>query len=141
MPIVYATFEDMKARFSEADLIQLADVATIDAAQPYVEQKLSKAAAIVDGYVAAFYGDRTNLPVPPLLTECACDIAFFAMFRREATDKAKNDRDAAIVTLRDIAKGTIKIDGGDINAQPARPGAVLFQGNDRVFGRDKMDGF
>lgn len=141
MPIVYATFEDMKARFSEADLIQLADVAAIADAQPYVDQKLAKAGAIVDGYVSAFYGDRSNLPVPPLLTECACDIAYHAMFRREATEKATKDRDAAIATLRDVAKGTIKIDGGDINAQPARPGAVLFQGNDRVFGRGNMDGF
>lgn len=141
MPIVYATFEDMKARFSEADLIQLADVAAIGDAQPYVDQKLAKAGAIVDGYVSAFYGDRSNLPVPPLLVECACDIAFHAMFRREATEKATKDRDAAISTLRDVAKGTIKIDGGDINAQPSRPGAVLFQGNDRVFGRGNMDGF
>ena len=141
MPIVYATFEDMKARFSEADLMQLADVATIDAAESYVGQKLSKAAAIIDGYVSAFYGDRSNLPVPPLLAECACDLAYYAMFRREPTEKAKNDRDAAIATLRDIARGTIKIDGGDINAQPARPGAILIQGNKRLFGRDRMDGF
>ncbi|HEX7821047.1 MAG TPA: phage protein Gp36 family protein [Sphingobium sp.] len=141
MPIVYATFEDMRARFSDADLMQLADVAAIGDAQTYVDQKIAKAGAIIDGYVSAFYGDRSELPVPALLTECACDLAYYALFRREPTDKARDDRTAAIATLRDIAKGTIKIDGGVIDAQPARPGAVLVAGNERLFGRGSLDGF
>lgn len=141
MAIVYATFEDMRARFREADLVQTSDADDIAAAQPYIELKLAKAGTLIDGYVSAKYGNREGLPVPALLTELACDIAFFEMFRVEPTDKAKNARDAAIGTLRDIASGKVKIDDGVINAQPARPGAVLIGGSEKIFGRDSMKGY
>lgn len=141
MAIVYATFEDMKARFREADLVQTSDADDIADAQPYIELKLAKAGTLIDGYVSAKYGNRDGLPVPALLTELACDIAFFEMFRVEPTEKASKAKDAAVAVLRDIASGKMKIDEGVIDAQPARPGAVLISGPGRIFGRDGMGGY
>lgn len=139
MSIVYATLADMQASFEERDLVQLSDWAgagAIDADR--IERALKKAGNKIDGYVAAKYGDRTGLPVPPLLTELACDIAFYELHRSTPPDGVKDKHKAAIDTLRDIAAGKIKIDEGDITAVPARPGAIHIAGRKR-FTRDELD--
>jgi phage gp36-like protein len=139
MPIIYATLADMQATFEERDLVQLSDWAgagTIDQAR--IERALKKAGNKIDGYVAAKYGDRTALPVPPLLTELACDIAFYELHRSTPPDGVKDKHKAAIETLRDIAAGKVKIDEGVVDAQPARPGAIHFAGRKR-FSRDELD--
>ncbi len=141
MPIVYASFEDMKARFDARDIVQLADVEDIDDAQAYVEQRLVRAGTIIDGFVSARYGDRSALPVPPLLTEIACDIAFHNMFRAEPRDVVVANHKAAMAMLRDIADGRVKLDEGVVDAQPARPGAVLIEGRPPIFGRQNMSGY
>ena len=43
--------------------------------------------------------------------------------------------------LRDIAAGTVKLDDGNIESVPARPGAILIDGQDKIFGRDKLQGY
>lgn len=141
MPIVYASFADMQARFTASDLMQLADVTAIGDAQTLVEQKLAKAATIIDGYVAVKYGDRSGQPVPALLAEIACDIAFYELHRSMPPEKVKDQRDQAMKMLRDIAAGTLKIDEGVVDAIPARPGAVIHAGEDRIFGRTAMEGY
>lgn len=141
MPIVYASFADMKARFKESDLVQLADVALIAEAQTTVEQKLADAGTIIDGYVSAKYGDRSGLPVPALLNKIACDIAFYELHRSMPPEKVKDQRDQAMKMLSDIAKGTLKIDEGVVDAVPARPGAVIHAGEPKIFGRTNMEGY
>lgn len=138
MSIIYATLADMQATFEERDLVQLSDWAgagEIDGAR--IERALKKAGNKIDGYVAAKYGDRSGLPVPPLLTELACDIAFYELHRSTPPDGVKDKHKAAIDTLRDIQAGKVKLDEGDITAIPARPGAIHFEGT-RRFSRSDL---
>ncbi len=140
MPIVYATLADMQATFQASDLVQLSDWdGTGDLDQARIERAIAKAGTKIDGYVAAKYGDRTGLPVPPMLTELACDIAFYNLHRAGVPDEVKDRHKAAIDTLRDIATGKIKFDEGVVTAAPARPGAIHFKGRKR-FSRDELDG-
>jgi len=142
MTIVYATLADMQARFRADDLVQLSDwddTGALDAAR--IATAINKAGTIIDGYVAAKYGDRSDLPVPPLLTEIACDIAYRQLHRAGVPDEVMKRHDAAIAMLRDIATGKIRIDAGDIGAVPARPGAILRRGADRQFGRDQLGNY
>lgn len=141
MPIVYASFSDMQARFTASDLMQLADVSQIDDAQTLVDRKLADAGTIIDGYVAAKYGDRTGQPVPALLTKIACDIAFYELHRSTPPDKVKDQHDQAMKMLQDIARGTLKIDEGVVDAVPARPGAIVNTGEPKIFGRSNMEGY
>lgn len=132
MSIVYATLADMQATFEASDLVQLSDwdgTGEIDAAR--IERAIKKAGNLIDGYVAAKYGDRSALPVPPLLTELACDIAFFELHRGTAPEGVEKKYKSAKETLRDIAAGKVKIDEGDIAAVPARPGAIHIAGTRR----------
>jgi len=140
MPIIYATLADMQATFPERDLVQLSDWdGAGDLDQERIERAIAKAGTKIDGYVSAKYGDRTGLPVPDLLRELACDIAFFELYRSTPPEGVTKKHDAAIATLRDIAKGTVKIDVGVVDAVPARPGAIHFKGRKR-FSRDELDG-
>ncbi len=135
----YATIADMLARWNEGDLIQLAEADDLDGAGARITTALTAASNTIDGYVAVKY--RTgSAPVPPLLADIACDLARFRMFRDNPTEAAEKARDAAMAQLRDIAKGTIKLDDGE---QPlaARPGAILVERPERLFGRDSMRGF
>lgn len=138
--VVYATFADMRARFRESDLVQLADVDAINDAQGFVEGRLTKAGSVIDGYVAAYYAPRAGLPVPQILTELACDITFYQMHRAEPPEKVKDDYKTALATLRDISKGLVKIDDG-AEAVPEREGAVLVTAPGRIFDRESMRGY
>jgi phage gp36-like protein len=139
MPIVYATLADMQARHRPDDLTQLSDWdgnGVMDAAR--IERALADAGALIDGYVARRHGDRSALPVPPMLVKIACDIAFFMLHRATPTDGVKQNHDGAIRTLRDIADGRVTLDEGQIDALPARPGAIYVAGRKR-FSRDDLD--
>lgn len=140
MPIVYATLADMQATFQARDLVQLSDWDdTGELDQARIERAIAKAGTKIDGRVAVKYGDRTGLPVPDMLRELACDMAFYYLHRAGVPDEVKDRYKSAEKTLADIAAGTVKIDEGVVTAQPARPGAIHFKGRKR-FTRDSLDG-
>jgi phage gp36-like protein len=139
MPIVYASLADMQARHRPEDLLELSDWDgndVMDAGR--IERALADAGALIDGYVARRHGDRSGLPVPPLLVKVACDIAFHMLFRATPPEGVQKSYDAAIRTLRDIADGRVKLDEGNVDALPTRPGAIHMQGRKR-FTRDELD--
>lgn len=140
MPIVYATLADMQATFQASDLVQLSDWdGTGELDQARIERAIAKAGTAIDGYVAAKYGDRSNLPIPALLREIACDMAFYYLHRAGVPEEVKDRFKSAEAKLRDIGAGKIKIDEGVIDAVPARPGAIHLAGRKR-FTRDELDG-
>lgn len=136
----YATLDDMLARFQESELVQLTDEAgagTID--QDKVDQAIVAASGTIDAYLAGAY----KLPlatVHPTLVDLACDMARFRLCRGNPTEGVERAHTAAMKTLREIAAGTIKIDSG-VEEHVERPGAVLIEGADRIFSRDRMKGF
>lgn len=140
MPL-FADLAAMQARFEERDLIQLSDqddTGAIDAAA--IEAKLASADALITSYVAARHKDVAGLAGNRLLTDIACDYAFALLWRSDPPEWVKDRRDAAIKQLGDIAKGTIKLDGGTEEAA-ARPGQILFQSDEQRFSRDKLSGY
>lgn len=138
----YATIDDMLAAFPEQDLIELTDdeeAGTVNEAR--MLDALVKADAIVDGYVATFYKRADAvLPIPVALVDCACAIAMFKLFRHGSpTEKVEKAHDAAIARLKDIARGTFKLDQGE-ETIPERDGQILVESSDRLFSRDSMKG-
>lgn len=139
MPIVYASLADMQARYRPEDLLQLSDwddTGVLDAAR--IARALADAGALIDGYVSRRYGDRSALPVPPLLTQFACILAFHILHRASAPDGVQKAREQTLASLRDIAAGKLAIDEGQIDALPARPGAIHVEGRKR-FSRGDLD--
>lgn len=137
----YATLADMLDRFETDELVQLADAANAADAKlaARVASAIATVAATINGYLAAKYQLPIS-PVPPLVTEIACDLARHKLYRVAPPDSVTDARDKALAALKDIAKGVIKLDAGS-EAIPARPEAVLVEGQPKIFGRDKMTTF
>ncbi len=142
MPI-FANLAALTAKVGLERLIELTDDAgagVVDVA--LAEKALAEADNIINGYIAAHY-KRVDaaLPIPPLLTQIAIDIAYFRLYRFSAQPEHIADayKDACAM-LKQIASGMIKIDGGEENL-PVRDGAILFEGNVPIFGREQMAGF
>ncbi|MCW3835974.1 DUF1320 domain-containing protein [Sphingomonas canadensis] len=138
---MYSSPDEMRAAYGEAVLVQLADAeAWNDAAIATVASALADASAIADGWVARMYGPASGRPVPDLVKLCVREMAFAAL-HRSPTDDVRKRGEAAEKRLEKIGKGEMKIDGGDIDALPAREGAILVEDPGRTFSRQTLAGF
>ncbi|MEO6217757.1 MAG: phage protein Gp36 family protein [Sphingomonas sp.] len=137
---MYATADDMRARFDEATLVQLTNTPSWgEACEAAIGVKLQRASIIIDGFVAKYYAPAPGIGTPPLLTEIECDIAY-ADLHKVPTDDAKDRRAAAMKLLEKIATGLIKLDNGEA-VLPSRQGAVIVPATERTFSRDRLGGF
>ncbi len=141
MPSVYATIADMTARFDAAELVQLTDDAgtgEIDDAR--VQLAIDQAGTAIDAHVSAYYKRiDAALPVPAILTDIACDIARYRLFRQGVPpEHIKTLFDSAMRQLRDIAAGKLKLDLGEETFE-ARPGMILVESQERHFTRKSME--
>jgi phage gp36-like protein len=131
----------MQARFEERDLVQLTDEAgtgNIDAAR--VDAALTRADAMITGYVARRHKDVALLAGNQLLQDIACDLAFHELWRSDRPDHVKDRHKDAMKRLADISAGTIVLDGGQEIAEP-RPDAIFSSGQPNTFGRDSLQSF
>jgi phage gp36-like protein len=139
--MAYASPDDMRARFREERLVQLADQAEWnDAAQARIAWALEQGSNTADSFVAKIYSASGATEVPPLLRDIVCDIALYRLYE-EAPDQVRANYKDAMGLLEKISRGLIKLDGGEIDAIAARPGAVLVNDPGRVFSRDRLKGF
>lgn len=119
----YATVDDLIARFTERELIELTDTqnippSTVDTAR--VQVKIGDAQAFVDGYVGQVYrlpllgcakppvapGGPTERVAPPVLTRLVCDVARYYLHDDLAPENEVYRRyKAAVKELDAIATG------------------------------------
>ena len=138
---MYATADDMRAKYGEDILVQLADVpAWGEAAIAKIEQELSSAGDLIDGYVAKYYAPAPGLGVPPLLARISLEIAYCDLHRAPTEDALRRKSDA-VKQLRDISTGMMRLDQGNSDLLPARTGAVIVPDATRTFSRNSLNGF
>lgn len=128
----YATPDHLYARFDESEINALAvrdgqGVSPVDV----IAAALASADHLIDGYVAAQY----TLPlagIPALLTELACDIARYRLWKDRASEQVRQGYEDAIDTLRRIAAGTVRLPvAGGGSAEST--GSIAVAGRSRVF--------
>lgn len=130
----YCTQQDLIDRYSEAELLQLADRdvdGTLDA--EVIAQAIADADADIDGYLL----DRYSLPlspVPPSLTVAACRIARFQLYADAPTDKVQADYDRTLAWLRDVARGVIRLVESTGSPSTESSDMPEFEGGRSVFG-------
>ena len=116
--MVYATVQDMIARFGEPEMIQLTDADDLAAVKPSrIELKLGDAHALADGYLGRVYalpltgcakpvGVAVELVPPPQLTRAVCDIARYYLYDDLAPESEVYRRfKTATAELQAIADG------------------------------------
>jgi len=132
--MIYATQNDMVARFGGEELVQLTDRAhlgEIDAA--VVAGALNDASALIDGYLRAAY----TLPlasVPAELVLVCCNLARFYLYDDRVIDVVQKRRDEAVSWLKDVSakRVSLGVDGAG-SAAPVAAGGVNFVVTGRVF--------
>lgn len=122
--MLYATLQDMIARFTQQELVELTDTvnippSTVDEAR--VAVKLGDAQAFVDGYVGQVYrlplvgcakpatlpGGEPEYVAPPVLMRLTCDLARYYLHDDLAPENEVYRRyKAALKELDAIANGT-----------------------------------
>lgn len=130
---MYATVDDMIARFRTEELIQLSDEAelgSIDAAR--ITTALVRAGNEIDSYLVGTYQLPLS-PAPAALTDYTCDLARYHLYKDAAPDAVKTRYDAAIAWLKMVAKGDVKLQvAGD---EPAAPVNDILVADSVIAGR------
>lgn len=136
--MAYASQDDIIRRYSEGDLLVIADrdndsVPDADV----VARALDDATAEIDTYVAAKYS--LPLPsVPEVLVRICVDIAVYRLSTdaAQATDERRLRFEDAMSMLKDISKGIASL--GIATPPPSSNGKAVMVGQPRRFNRGGM---
>ena len=141
---MYATIADMIQAFGTDELIELTDRADppLDAIDETVlNAALAAASSEIDGYVGAV----AKLPlasVPDNLRGLACVITRYRLSTDQSQGRVRQDYEDAVTTLRDIARGLIKLDvpDGGPAPEPAPAAKVLGKSAPQIFTPERLGG-
>ena len=98
---MYATRNDLEARFGEGELQQLEIMQTVGNS---IEEALQDASEEIDSYIAVKY--VLPLPsIPSTLKRIACNIARYRLYFQQPTEEIENRYKAEIDFLKRIADG------------------------------------
>ncbi|MCE8027540.1 DUF1320 domain-containing protein [Halomonas daqingensis] len=103
----YCTLADLVTRFSEGEILDLADDGTGEVDQEVIDRAAEDAGGEIDGYVAAAGYSVPLSPVPRIVTAYACDIARYRLYDDRATDQVTKRYDDAIKFLKAVARGEV----------------------------------
>lgn len=143
---MYASQEDMIARFGEAKLVQLTDRAqpptdVIDS--PVLDAAISDASEVIDSYVAGRYQVPLS-PVPAPVRRWCADISVYYLHSSGVPEHIRTAYEDALAALKDVAKGTIQLQaaGVETSAPVATGGGDIQQaGPRRLFSAASLRGF
>ena len=141
--MTYATLDHLRDRYSERLLIDLTDrgdvpTGAIDAG--VVERQLINTDAVIDGYIAGKY----RLPlaeVPPIVRDLAEQIAIYKLHPFDPPAKIKDDYEASMRQLRDIASGTVRLPIAGVEPSGRNDGGVRTSDRERPFSNENLHGF
>lgn len=128
--MTYATRADLEQRYGATEIAQRESALPAGA----VEQALSDADAMIDGYLAGRY----SLPltaIPPNLPQIACAIARYSLIGEAATDRARNDFKDACTWLKDVSTGRVLLQAAEPVPGNTPAATVLWTSSEAVFKR------
>lgn len=137
----YVTFEDMKNKFGERELVDLTSSGgiSIEVNLEKLELAMSAANSEIDGYLIGRY----ELPlktIPAFLVSLACDMAHYHASVGETleTGRTKTRYEVAVKNLTNISKGLISLGGapaGESSPAPTSSNNVIWSVGRRDFKR------
>ena len=139
----YATLDDLTARYGASMLLDLTDRADVPTGQidaAIVERALANTDATIDGYLAGKY----RLPLaetPPQVRDLAEAIAIYKLHPYDTPQKIKDDYDAALKTLREIAQGMVRLPVAGVEPADRNDSGVKTTDRGRPFSNENLHGF
>lgn len=106
-----------------------------------LEQALTDASVMVNGYVASRY-PVPMASVPTVLIRLTCELARYHLYEDACPENIEKRYNAALKTLRDIADGKLSLGESNTSAEVmSAGGAEMVNGGDRAFSRANARGF
>jgi phage gp36-like protein len=139
----YATQQDLIDRYGRDELVQLTDrddPAGGDLDTVPIARALAAADAEINGYIASRVTTPVS-PVPLILTEKACVIARYLLWKDRASERVRNDYLDSIKWLKDVAAGTVSLGDATAATAPTSGGKPQFGETCRTFTKDSLKGF
>ncbi len=141
--MAYATIAAMQQRFGERELIYLSerDDAPVDVINTAViEQAITDASDVIDGYLAGRY-ELPLVTVPNLLEQFCCDIARYKLGTNDTPEHIETRNKEAIKFLTSVAKGELSIGVNALGQDAKVQNTATIQSAGSVFAREKTKGF
>jgi phage gp36-like protein len=137
----YCALADLLAVKTAAELAQIADLdndGVADAA--VVERACVNATDVINGYVKPRY---TAATAPALLKTIAVRLALYYLHldRNSLTEDISAQYDRDLRLLRDIAEGKASLGDPATDASGDRAAGAKVEADDRIFTRDKLQGW
>jgi len=141
--MAYATIAAMQQRFGERELIYLSErddepVDVINTA--VIEQAITDASDVIDGYLAGRY-ELPLVTVPNLLEQFCCDIARYKLGTNDTPEHIETRNKEAIKFLTSVAKGELSIGVNALGQDAKVQNTATIQSAGSVFAREKTKGF
>ena len=140
---MYSTLTDMTEQIPEEELIALTDDADTGSVDTSVtDRAVADADSEIDGYCGRRYGVPLS-PVPTIIRKFSVDIAIYNLFsRRQGAPEDRRTRyKDAVKFLENVARGLISLGADDPDATPSDAQKPKISFSDRIFSRDKMQGY
>lgn len=141
--MTYTTLDALIERYGRDLLLQVTDRAEVPSGvvdPDVVARAIAGAAATIDAGLAVRY----RLPlaaVPAVVEDLAQAIAIYKLHRFEPNAKIKDEYDAAVRDLRDIASGAKKLDLAGIEPAGTGAGGVVAIDRERPMTPENLRGF
>nr|DAK31772.1 MAG TPA: head to tail adaptor [Caudoviricetes sp.] len=136
----YANVTDLKKRYGEEELLDLARLSdgTLDEAK--VDEALDDAVQTIDSYLAGRYTLPLN-NIPAVLVRHCCYLARYFLEKNRSTDQARQDYEDSIRFLEKVASGTITLGLSDSGETVESDNTVVMESGGSVWGRERAKGF
>jgi phage gp36-like protein len=139
----YANQTDLTRRYGLAMLVAATDRGAVPMGVPDADA-VASALAAADGVIDAYLGGRYALPlssVPDQIVTVAMEIAIYKLHAYDCPPKLKDDHDAALRMLRDIADGRVKLNLAGVEAAGTGDTGARITDRERPFTADNMTGY
>ncbi len=139
----YCTKTDILDQMDEEVLIALTDdddTGLVD------DTKVTKAIADADAEIDSYCGVRYSVPfatVTGIIRKLSVEFAIYNLYarRKGVPDDRKERYDNGTRFLRDVSKGMVSLGADDPDTPPSDKDKPQFASSERIFSRDKMEGF
>ncbi len=141
--MAYCTQAELVERFGTNFLIELSDRGDTPAVaidSDLITRAISDADAMIDGYLKPIY----SLPLvstPNQITDLSLSIAIYKAHGNVVSDKIKEDYKTALMQLKDIGMGRIKLDVAGVEPEGSGSSEVITNEKDQVMSADTLKGF
>ena len=137
--MAYCTYDDVKKRIGEADLVALADYDGDDSPDTdVVAAAINDACSLIDSYLSVRFTVPVS-PVPDVLRTRAVNLAvyFLRLGRDSATEDARRQYEDDVEWLREVVHGEVSLGIEPSATEADRSPAVQYRSQPRLFGRDE----